>query len=140
MARVKSVVAMHKAVDLALLEGVEHPLIQSGQVFGETACYGCGFKGTILFDAYGAWCPSCGGAALVPGALDLDYGPLTSGKATIGGSRTIHLVESPRAKNTLCLPQATIGRMRESRADVSCDRCLAVRDAATLTEQEKVDV
>lgn len=119
---------LHQAVDLAISDGADHVLVQAGMVFAESECYGCGHKGVITWDRFGAWCARCGGRELVPGAIDLDY-TLDTGKAFIGGSNVIHLAE-PGAKTTLCLPCATIGRMRSAASGVSvtCPRCIAVRD------------
>lgn len=132
MSRRKGTATIHQAVDLALADEVTHPLVQAGQVFGKSTCYGCGRMGVFLYDRFGCWCAACGGLELV--ALDMDYS-ITTGKATIGGSKAVHLVERRGARTTLCLPDATVGRMHNSKADVSCDRCLAVRDR-TATSKE----
>lgn len=109
----------------------EKVLVQDLQVYVQQGvCAGCSKVGPWLVDKHDAWCPGCGGRALVH--LDVtDYADFENGLCRVGTSPIIHLVAPPIGEHPVCLRGTTFGRMRPVKgddADVTCQRCIAERD------------
>lgn len=108
----------------------ERVLVQDSQVYVQQgACAGCSKVGPWLVDKQDAWCPGCGGRALVH--LDqTDVGDFENGLCRMGTSPVIHLIAPPYGEHPVCMRNALVGRMRPAnKADApTCTRCIAERD------------
>lgn len=114
-------------VDAGRAEAV---MVQDSQVYvARGTCAGCSGVGDWLVDKTDAWCPRCGGRALVH-LEATELAEFENGLCRLGTSAVIHLVAPPFGQNPVCFRNVRVGRMRPARDadEPTCQRCIAERD------------